>query len=176
MVSYPTRERARGSCEAGGGGRRLAGARQLGSASHLEQLRLDERALDVRCPPLLLHRQTLRHRRGAEVSRAHCARRRAFGACLGGANARADSVGRPVSCRARRRHHCAGCGAGVLCGHVAARGGCADACGRRPVHPLPTPCPRNPGPHALGGVRWRRLPGIGASRDDRHMRPLRASR
>ena len=25
-------------------------------------------------------------------------------------------------------------------------------------------------------VRWRRLPGIGASRDDGHMRPLRASR
>ena len=176
MASYPTMHERGAAGEAGGGGRRRTGARQLGSASHLELLCLDERALDVRCPPSSCTVKTLRHRVAAEVSRAHCARRRDCGACLGGANACADSAGRPVSCRARRRHHGAGCGAGVLCGHVAARGGCADACGRRPVHPLPTPCPRNPGPHALGGVRWRRLPGIGASRDDGHMRPLRASR
>ena len=179
MTPYPTHERARRGCEAGSGaagaGRGLA-AGPCEPPEAARQLRLDERAVDVRCPPSSSTVKTLRHRGAAEVSRAQCARRRDCGACLGGANACADSAGRPVSCRARRRHRGAGCGAGVLCGHVAARGGGADACGRRPMHPLPTPCPRNPGPHALGGVRWRRLPGIGASRDDGHMRPLRASR
>ena len=96
IASYPTRERARGGCQAGGGGRRLAGARQLGPASCLEQLRLDERALDVRCPPSSCNVKSLRHRGRAEVSRAQGARRKAFGACLGGANARVRSAGRPV--------------------------------------------------------------------------------
>ena len=154
MTSYPTHVRARRGCQAGGGaagaGRGLvAGPCQPPEAAR--QLRLDERALDVRCPPSSCTVKSLRHRGRAEVSRAQGARRRAFGACLGGANARASSAGRPVPCRAQGRHRRAGCCASVLCGHVAACSGCADACRQRPMHPYPTPCPKNPGPHALDG-------------------------